>query len=404
MSISRAGGLSLVLVLASCAGGPGSDAELTVTVAAGDHARIAVPVSFVLPRAPESGGLALVDEAGEVLPVQRYGDLEATVVVRELAAGESRSYRLVSGREAETAVIAARRNGAVELAVGDRTVLRYNHRETELPRAEIDSVFRRGGYIHPVITPSGRVITGDYPADHIHHHGIWAAWTSAVFEGRRPDFWNMGQRRGTVRPVALDSVWSGPVHGGFSARHQYVDLTDGSPREALNESWTVRVYPGRAGEGSYHLFDLEMVHTTASASPLTLPEYHYGGLGFRGRDEWTGEEHTYFLTSEGRDRSDGHATRARWAHIGGYVDGELAGVAILAHPDNFRFPEPMRIHPNEPFFNWAPSQGGEWAIEPGRPFVARYRFVVADGAPDPTVLDRLWNDLAHPPEVNVTSR
>ena len=59
------------------------------------------------------------------------------------------------------------------------------------------------------------------------------------------------------------------------------------------------------------------------------------------------------------------------------------------------------MHPTEPFFNFAPQQAGGLEIKPGQPFVARYRFVVADGAPDKAELDRLWNDYAHPPKVTV---
>jgi hypothetical protein len=393
----------LLLPLVGCASAPSAEEGTghTVTISAGEHARRATPVSFLLPRGITGERLALVADDGEVLPVQISGTGMAMVVVADLPAGEVRRYRLVEADAADGPVQATRRDGVVEISVAGQRVLQYNHAETDPPQPEIDPVFRRGGYIHPVVTPSGRVITGDYPSDHIHHHGIWAAWTNTVFEGRTPDFWNMGQRRGTVLPVALDSVWTGPVHAGFVARHRYVDLTSGSPRDALKEQWTLRAYPL---DGAYRVFDLELVHTTATESPLQLPEYRYGGLGFRGRDEWGGEENTFFLTSEGRDRSDGHATRARWVHISGYVDGELAGVAILSDPGNFRHPEPMRIHPDEPFFNWAPSQAGDWSITPDRPFVARYRFVVADGAPDVAELERLWNDLAHPPVVTVSGR
>jgi hypothetical protein len=42
----------------------------------------------------------------------------------------------------------------------------------------------------------------------------------------------------------------------------------------------------------------------------------------------------------------------------------------------------MRIHPDEPFFNWAVPQAGDFSIEPGTPYVARYRFLIADGALD----------------------
>jgi hypothetical protein len=99
-----------------------------------------------------------------------------------------------------------------------------------------------------------------------------------------------------------------------------------------------------------------------------------------------------------------HATRARWCHIGGEVDGKLAGTAILGHPDNFRAPQPMRIHPNEPFFCFAPSQLGEWQIEPGQPYVARYRFVVMDGEPDPALLDAYWAGYANPTQARIEPR
>ncbi|MDQ3813808.1 MAG: PmoA family protein, partial [Armatimonadota bacterium] len=140
----------------------------------------------------------------------------------------------------------------------------------------------------------------------------------------------------------------------------------------------------------------------ASDSPLKLPKYHYGGLGFRGHWDWDGKDNAFFLTSEGEtDRLKANETRARWCHIGGRVDGELTGIAVFDHPDNFRAPQPMRLHPSEPFFCYAPPQLGDWEIAPGKPYVARYRFIVQDGAPDKAELDRLWNDYAHPPEVKV---
>lgn len=378
-------------------------------------------VSFPVPDELVGRDLHLVDESGRTLPVQLSARGEASTIVEALPAGASVEYHLVGRRAAANAgadpgVETVREGNTVTLTVAEQPVLRYTGRPTELPRPDIDPVFQRGGYIHPVWTPSEKVITGDYPADHLHHHGIWAAWTNTVFEGRKPDFWNMGDRTGTVLPVAIDSVWSGPVHGGLIARHRYVDLSGEAPADVLHETWTVRVYnvsgppdpsaddSGRPLSRPYRIFDLEVVQTTASSSPLGLPEYRYGGVGFRGRDEWNGAPNAFFLTSEGKDRSDGHATRARWAHISGHVDGELAGIGILADPRNFRFPEPMRIHPSEPFFNWAPSQLGEWSIEPGTPFVARYRYVVTDGGPDSAELERLWNDFANPPAVTVSKR
>jgi hypothetical protein len=397
-------GLLLIFSLAGCALLPGGGApDYTVTVEAGAFDRRGTPVSFALPEDAAGRDLHLEDEAGRRIPLQVDG-AEAHLLLDHLPAGETRRYRLRPGAVPAAGVQAREEDGGVSLSLGGAPVLRYNFAEADPPRPGTDPVYRRGGYIHPLRTPSGRVVTDDYPADHLHHHGVWGAWTSTVFEGRKPDFWNMGDRTGTVLPVALDSSWSGPVHGGFRARHRYVDLSASPARNALDEQWTVRVYNVPGGERPYRIFDLDVVQTTATSSPLLLPEYRYGGVGFRGRGEWNGAANAFFLTSEGKDRSNGHATRARWAHMGGYVDGQLAGVAFLGHPDNFRAPQPMRIHPTEPFFNWAPSQAGDWAIRPGEPYRARYRFVAHDGAPDLAELDRLWNDYAVPPRVTVERR
>jgi hypothetical protein len=74
---------------------------------------------------------------------------------------------------------------------------------------------------------------------------------------------------------------------------------------------------------------------------------------------------------------------------------------MLCHPDNFRFPQPVSLHPSEPFFCYGPQQLGEFRIEPAKPYVMRYRFATADGEPDAKEIDRLWNDYAKPPKAEV---
>jgi hypothetical protein len=61
----------------------------------------------------------------------------------------------------------------------------------------------------------------------------------------------------------------------------------------------------------------------------------------------------------------------------------------------------MRLNPDDPFFNYAPSQLGPFAIKSGEPFLLRYRYIVSDGAPNPDELNRLWNDYANQPKVTV---
>jgi hypothetical protein len=148
------------------------------------------------------------------------------------------------------------------------------------------------------------------------------------------------------------------------------------------------------------LFDLKSLQSAASDEPLQLLTYHYGGLGFRGSELWEGDAVT-FLTSEGKGRIDGHATRARWCSISGPVEGGEATMTIFCDPQNFRAPQPMRIHPSEPFFCYSPCQLGAFEISKERPLTSRYRFAVHDGRPEPAELDRLYRDFAEPPLVRL---
>ncbi len=391
-------GLATV-ALTACA----QPAAYTLSVEAGDYDRRHTITMFAMPEGIEGAAFVLRDGAGAAVPLQVDAEGTAWFILDRLDAGQTQTYRLEPAQATPEGVTVAEDQGRVRFSLGEQPVVEYHVWLSRLPRKNIDLIYKRGGYLHPVHTPGGRVVTDDYPANHIHHHGIWAAWTKTVFQGRTPDFWNMGAGTGTVKVEALDQTWDGPVHGGLRARHRYVDLTASEPITALNEQWELRVYRVPSTDRPYHIFDLKLTQTAAMDSALGLPQYRYGGVGFRGHWDWNGAENTDFLTSEGKDRSNGHATRARWCHIGGKIDGEPAGIAMLDHPDNFEAPQPMRIHPSEPFFNYAPSQAGDWSIEPGEPYVARYRFVVYDGLPDAADLDRLWNDYAHPPVARVGS-
>jgi hypothetical protein len=356
-------------------------------------------VSFAIPAGLRAATALEFKRGGRRWPVQADAEGRAIAVVAGSLEATVAKGTLVAAKTADTekGARAIQANGRIELRLGDRLVAAYRT-EGVLPRPGIAEGFRRDGYLHPLLTPGGRQVTDDYPSNHQHHHGVWTAWTKTTFQGRAPDFWNMGDRKGRVELVAVDTIWSGPVHAGFRARHRLVDLTTTPPATALEETWEVRLFDlGPELNRKLHLLELTFTQRCATDAPLELPEYHYGGLGVRGNWAWNGAGASRWLTSAGiADPIKGNATRARWCWLGGPLDGGVAGVGILGAADNFRAPEPVRLHPSEPFFCFAPSQGGPWAIRPGQPHVARYRFVLTDGEPDTQLLDGLWDDFARP--------
>ncbi len=334
-------------------------------------------------------------------------DGTARFVVPFQKAHESLHFTLAAGggKSPERVTVTPER-GDLKLSVAGREALWFRLDRDRLPRTEIKPEIKRAGYIHPVFSPAGQLVTDDYPSNHVHHHGIWTPWTKTSFQGRSPDFWNMHLKKGAEDLVALDGTWSGAVHGGFEARLKMVDLSAPAPVTVLNETWRVTLYDVAANSAPVRMFDLVVTQMCATSDPLILPEYHYGGFGFRGAGEWNGPgEAARYLTSEGiTDRIAGNNTRARWCYLGGPgTAGPLAGTATLGHPDNFRAPQPVRLHPNMPYFSFVPQQLGEFRIEPGKPYVAQFRFIVSDGPPDRAQIDAYWNGYARPARATVES-
>lgn len=379
-----------------------------LSVAAGDFERDHAIASVAIELLPTSQSYA-VRQDGRTVSSQLGDDRRLYFLVSKLAKGSTSEFEVSSASAPPRATVATginvvRRGSQVVFDAGLRRLMAYQAEPGEFPRPDIKPQFRRGGYLHPIATPKGRVVTDDFPPNHIHHHGVWWAWTHTEFDGRKPDFWNMGDNKGRVEFESVEKTWSGPLLGGFRAQHRFVDLLASAPVTVLNETWQVTAYSPRAGS-RFWVFDLVSEQQCATDKPLKLPTYRYGGVGLRGNWAWNGDGKALFLTSDGEtDRVKGNTARARWCDMGGLIDGERAGIAVLGHPENFRAPQPMRLHPTEPFFNFAPQQAGDMAIRPGEKYVSKYRFVVHDGAPDRAELDRLWNDFAFPPVVTVLAK
>jgi len=318
--------------------------------------------------------------------------------------GARRTFELTpaAGQAAKApAVTAERGEKSLDVSVGGAKVLRYNHAVVEPPAGQ-SPLYRRSGFIHPLWSPAGEVLTNIHPKDHIHHMGLWGAWTHTVFEGRKVDFWNIKDGKGTVRFVDFASVTGGPVFGGFVARQDHVDLKapNGGEKVALHERLDVRVWNVGGPAGGWWLVDYVSTQRCATESPLELPAYRYGGpLGFRATADWKFGQADY-LTSEGKTRKDGHGTRGRWCAAFGPTAKGPAGIAFLSSPANHEHPEPMRLWPDKDiFFNFCPVQQADWALKPGADHVFRYRFHVFSGRPSAETADRFWQDFARPPKV-----
>lgn len=300
---------------------------------------------------------------------------------------------------------AEKKGGGLTLMAGDQNLLRYQF-ETMLPPAGINEVFKRSGFIHPLWSPKGQVLTRIQPPDHYHHYGLWNPWTHVLFEGDTVDFWNLNARQGTVRFSDFISTTTGNVFGEYAAIQDHVAFDEkGGEKVAIREVQTVRVYaPGE--NSNYYIADIT-VEMNCPTSQVRLLEYRYGGLGWRATEQWT-KENSHVLTSDGKTRKDADGSTARWCIVEGPVDGDNAGAVLMSYPANYNHPEPLRIWPEnsnrnrgDMFANFSPTKNMDWQLEPGNTYLLRYRFLVFNGQFTKEQAEAAWHYFASPAKVKV---
>lgn len=401
-----------------------ASADIRIMVLAGGHARQNCPVELALPDDLKNAkAFSLTRESdGKQVPVQRFGAKKNPRLIwmidTPLVAGESRKYRLTkldNSAKPDQTVLCADEGGKLKVSVGGIDVFTFNHSVVEAPQG-IEPIYRRSGYFHPIKTPQGNTVTGDFEPDHPHQHGLFNAWVNTTFRGEPVDFWNQAKGKGDVECASVQRrKRAGAVFAQFKASLSHVAIKDGKRVPAIKETLVVRVYNAKP-----FLFDIVSRAETATDDAIQVNEYHYGGFGMRGPSEWLIAKATEadaeagnrsdplavgdFLTSSGRTRSDGNHTRARWVEMHGPVGSQHAGIIVMAAESNFRAPQTVRLHPTKPYFCFAPMVLGDFSLKPKEVYTSRFRYVVHDGPPNSEFAERMWQDYAHPPKVQIIPR
>ncbi len=415
---------TIIFISSSCILSPqaGTCAELVarITVEAGDSVRIDTPVWASL------SGLSIGFPTGEISLKEVKGSQRVDVPIQfeagsppklwwilsgTTAAGDKRVYELYkSPSEFSKAIMIEKDDNVFTLKEGDSKILSYHHAVIPLPEGtpripeNKKHLYERSGFIYPVWSTKGNIVTEIHPADHVHHFGIWMPWTHTRYEDKLVDFWNIQDGTGTVRFSKLLSTTEGPVYGGFKVEQDHVALkTSTGEKVILKEVWDIRAFNVGGPDKDYRLWDFKSVQRNITELPLIQEEYRYGGFAYRGAKQWSEPSSSGYLTSEGKTRVDGNGTRARWCDMYGSIDDQWEGVAIMSHPKNFQHPEPIRIIPDADYvyFVYCASVLGEWEMKPGEDHEFSYRIFVHQGKANAEENERVWTDYAEPPQVKV---
>lgn len=329
--------------------------------------------------------------------------------------GKEREFYLYAGvkNKLNNSIYADVISDGIMLKKDDSKILHYQA-SALYPPEKVDTIYKRSGFIHPLYTPAGNVLTRVNPPDHYHHVGLWNPWTKVKIGDHVTDFWNLYEKQGTVQFAGVNSIVNGPVYGGFSVRQEHIDFQGKYPEKpAINEVWDVRAWNAEPVPGiKAFLVDITTFLSVPGDSSITFEAYRYGGgIGIRMNEEWTNKNSTV-LTSEGKTRLDADGTRARWTDLNvTLMNNNQSGITFFSHPANREHPEPMRVWPSDAnnergdlFFEFCPIRLKDWILYPGNVYRLKYRMLIYDGQIDKQTAWRVWNDFAYPPVVKVLKK
>ncbi len=361
--------------------------------------RLSIPDSLI-----QKGNPYFLDaEKDSLIALQKEGD-QWLFIADTIPANQSKTYTLmVKEEEPQLLAVSSVADGQLNVVLDDRPVLTYQM-ETILPPDDGPEYYQRGGFIHPAYAPNGEVITDGFPVGHTHQHGIFFAWVKTSYQGQEIDFWNQHKQNGTVVFDSLVRYVNGPVFTAFESAQTAIVLDGEDTTSVLAEQWKVRVF----SISEYFMWDIEITQENITDQVLQIEPYHYGGMAFRGSADWndttatsdqelTGIGKGGFLTSEGLGRSGNH-TRPNWVSMFGNVNNQPVSLVVMGHPDNFRTPQYVRIHPTMPYFCFTPVVEYGFDFKPGDIHRARYRVITFSGDPDPMAIDMLWQQFYGQPE------
>lgn len=265
-----------------------------------------------------------------------------------------------------------------ELLEGDRPILFYQTR----PRSK-DGKFERAGYVHPLYDLDGAVLTEDFPADHLHHRGIFWAWHQLyVGDVSIGDPWIC--RDFLARVDAVEVLDHDACAAGIRSTVHWISKhwTDpsGKPKPVVREETTIRAC---RSDGTTRIVDFRI-------SLLALePSVRIGGSddakgygGFSPRLRLPDD--IRFIAEQGVVEPQKTAVApSRWMDIVGSFRHDstneataTTGVAVLGHPSLPGFPQKWILRKSRSMQN--PVYPGREPVELSteKPLELRYRIVI----------------------------
>jgi hypothetical protein len=263
-------------------------------------------------------------------------------------------------------------------------------------------------FLYPLIGPTGASYTRAFPMldipgedrDHPHQRSCW--FTHGNVNGI--DFWSEGKQAGRIRETSRTIVAEGPVLGRLQTQDWWLGPGE---RRVCTDIRTVTFYRTTGVRTIDFDFTIE-----ASGGPVEFRDTKEGMFGLRVASTMDGSRKTggRITNAEGVTDEAAWGQSSSWVDYVGPVDGKTVGIAVLNHPDSFRYPTAWHVRPYGLFaanpFGWhdfGKPEKGDYTIPAGGKIEFHYRVILHEGTTAAAAPERLFEGYARPPAIELVA-
>ena len=237
--------------------------------------------------------------------------------------------------------------------------------------------------------------------DHPHQRSFW--FTHGKVNGI--DFWSEQDGHGTIKETGRTTKISGPVMGRLRTSDDWL-APDG--KKVCEDERVLTFYRVKG----VRVIDFEIT-IKATAGAVTFGDTKEGMFGLRVASSMDVNKHQggKIVNAEGLLDDQAWGKPSPWVDYTGPVQGRTVGIAILNHPESFRFPTTWHVRTYGLFaanpFGWHDfglGKTGEFTLAANQSLGFGYRVILHEGETGAARIADHFDNFARPPKVQISGQ
>lgn len=278
-------------------------------------------------------------------------------------------------------------------------VLAYNYGPVVPPQGIDAARWTRSCYIHPLYGLDGDIISQDFPADHLHHRGVFWAWPHTAVGDRTMDLWV--HQDAEQRFECWGARIADTDHAAVEVNNVWVFKDQ--PEPVVRESVRFEVL---ASTEQFRPIDFTLVFANISTLPVSFlgaTAKGYGGFCYRPDSS---RPDLRITTIQGYRAEDALAIYTPWADFSSRIaaDKPFSGVALFQHPSNPGYPHPGWLLRYYGFLGASWPHLDTYTLQPGESFQLKYRLLIHRGTAEEAGVAELFQNYERTAKAELLNR